>query len=145
MGYITIKVEVNTTTAGNVFVRLQTSSESIPAKVFAIEVLPKSKDDTAPKYRLSHICSVAEMEELPEDTPGDDSSYFRVNDIGMLFDSYIVADHAIDIIKADIRKLGNEYATMYELITGATVTPDPDPDPGNYTPGTIPKLYYEDL
>ena len=140
MAYITVKVEVTTTTAGNVYVHMTTSSESLDPKVFAIEVLPKAKDSTVPKYRLSHICSVAEMEELPEEET-DEESYFRTDDIGMLFDSAIVANEAIKLIKWDIKNLGNEYATLYALITGGTVTPDPDPD----DPSLIPYIYYEDL
>ena len=141
MSYITIKVEVTTTTAGNVYVHIVTSSESISSKVFAIEVLPTSRDKTTPKYRLSHICSVAEMEELPEDEPGDESSYFRVNDIGMIFDTAVIAAQAIQRIKDDIRRLGNEYAKLYELITGGTISPEPGPD----DPSLIPNIYYEDL
>lgn len=140
MSYITIKVEVTTTTANNVYVHMTTTSESLNPKVFAIEVLPKSKDSTVPKYRLSHICSVAEMEELPEEET-DTDSYFRTDDIGMIFDSAIVAAKAIKMIKWDIKRLGEEYAKMYELITGGTVSPEPGPD----DPSLIPYIYYEDL
>lgn len=140
MSYITIKVEVATTTADNVYVHMTTTSESLNPKVFAIEVLPKSKDPTVPKYRLSHICSVAEMEELPEEET-DTECYFRTDDIGMIFDSAIIASKAIKMIKWDIKKLGEEYAKMYELITGGTITPDPGPD----DPSLIPYIYYEDL
>lgn len=140
MTYITVRVEVTTTTAGNVYVHITTTSESLSPKVFAIEVLPKSKDSTAPKYRLSHICSVAEMEDLPEEeVPG--RCYFRTDDIGMIFDTAVIAAEAIKMIKEDIRALGNEYATMYALITGGTITPEPGPD----QPELIPYIYYEDL
>lgn len=140
MAYITIKVEVTTTIAGSIYVHMTTTSESLSPKVFAIETLPKSKDPTVPKYRLSHICSVAEMEELPEEeTPGH--CYFRTDDIGMIFDTAIIAAEAIKIIKSDIKALGYEYAKMYELITGGTITPEPGPD----DPSLIPYIYYEDL
>ena len=141
MSNITVKVDAATTDRGAVYVRVQTSSVGLPsAKVFAIEVLPKAKDSTVPKYRLSHVCSVSEMEELPEDEPGD-CCYFRTNDIGMIFDTAVLADATVDIIKADVAKLADEYTKLYELITGSTVTPEPGPD----DPSLIPNIYYEDL
>lgn len=142
MSNITVNVNVATTKRGAVYVRVTTTSISLPYKVFAIEVLPKSKDNLSTNYRFSHVCSVSEIEELPTDEPDQEHCYFRTNDIGMLFDTASVAALAVAAIKDDVRKLADEYDSLYELITGGTITPEP---PGPDNPGEIPNIYYEDL
>lgn len=141
MSNINLNTKVTLTEGGSIYVEMKTFSLTIPYKVFAIEVLPKSRDKYTPEYRLSHICSPVELAELPEDEP-DDSSYFRTDEISMLFDTPIIADEAIKLITNDITKLDNEYSTLVEIISGGTVHPGPGPGPG---PEPIPDIYYEDL
>lgn len=109
---ITLTSTMTTTDKGTVKLELHTDgTEDVTSKVFAIEVLPRSTDGLSPIYRFSHICSPAELTEFPDDQPGC-NCYFRVDDITMIFDTPINANHVLDMIKGDIKKLVSELKAL---------------------------------
>ena len=138
MANILVHVNASVTAKGSIYVKVKTTSKSLPQKVFAIEVLPASKDKATKKYRLSHVCSPAELEEFPEDFD-EESCYFRTDEIEMIFDTAKIAKLVIDQLRADVARLDTECTELYEIITGGTITPDPD------DPSLIPNIFYEDL
>lgn len=103
---LTLQKTVKTTSKGYTYLRLDVVSFGMSAKVFAIEVIPNSADPKNHNVRFSHVCSPAELNEFPEDTPGD-SCYFRVDSIEMMFDTYDMVDHVMQNMTSDIRKLVN--------------------------------------
>ena len=105
---LTLKKTVKTTPEGYTSLRLDTTGYGLSAKVFAIEVIPKSADPRNSNVRFSHVCSPAELNEFPEDEPGD-SCYFRVDSIEMVFDSYDMVEHVMRNMVSDIRKLVTAY------------------------------------
>ena len=101
---------------------IKTSSEDMPAAVFAIEVLPTSRDPLAVPYRFSHVCRLTDLLELPAE-PDPDKCYFRTDDIEMILDTLDIATKTNKIIRSDINELVKEYNTMNDPeITGTTVT-----------------------
>ena len=107
---------------GAVKLCIQTSSEDMPAAVFAIEVLPKSRDPKNVNYRFSHVCSVSELVEFPaEEDP--EMCYFRTDDIEMVFDNINLAIKTRDSVLNDINTLVLLYNQMNDVeIQGTTIT-----------------------
>jgi hypothetical protein len=136
-----INIESNLTTIEGGFYKLNvvTTSEDMPQAVFAIEVLPASRDPLAVPYRFSHVCKLTDLIELPE---GQDPeySYFRTNDIEMIFDTLNLALETNQLIRSDINKLVVAYNNMNDPeVTGTTITI------GGYTEGEIDvlnRVYY---
>ena len=108
---ISLTDTMTTTERGSVRLSLHTDATGISDKVFAIEVLPRSCDKLTPLYRFSHICSPAELQEFPDEAPGD-NCYFRVNDITMIFDTPVNATLVLKHIKDDIKHLVSEYRAL---------------------------------
>ena len=104
---VTLTDTLTMTEKGSVKLTLHTDAVGISEKVFAIEVLPRSMDRLAPLFRFSHICSPSELQEFPDEAPGD-SCYFRVNEITMIFDTPTNASLLLQHVKEDIQKLVNE-------------------------------------
>lgn len=115
---ITLSKTITETSAGTVKLALSCTASGMSPKVFAIEVLPSSADETAPIQRFSHICSPAEMEEFPADDPGE-NCYFRTDSIEMIFDTHKILDHVIANVESDIAKLVRE---LNALESGTSVT-----------------------
>ena len=122
MASINIVNDIETTTKGTTKLSITTTGEDMPSAVFAIEVLPTSRDATCPKYRFSHICSMQELVEWP-DEEDPDMCYFRTNDIEMLFDRAVDAISVLQAIKSDINQLVLQYNAVYDPeLTGSTIT-----------------------
>lgn len=122
MSSITITSDITETPAGVIKLAVQTSSEDMPAAVFVIEVLPKSRDPKNTNYRLSHVASLTELIELPaEEDPNQ--CYFRTDDIACLFDTTDIAVETLKIMRSDIDKLVLQYNQLNDpSISGTTVT-----------------------
>jgi len=122
MSSINIVSDIVQLPSGVIKLTFDTSSEDMPAAVFAIEVLPTSRDPLDVKYRFSHICSMQELIEWPsEEDP--ELSYFRTNSIEMIFDIVEMAIETQRLIKADINKLVLQYNQLNDPeITGTTIT-----------------------
>lgn len=105
---ITLNKTMKRTNKGTVSLTLTTVGFDIPSKVFAIEVLPRSADRSAPFYRFSHVCSPAELVEFPE-SDGCGTCYFRTASIELIFDTDKMLSHVVDNITHDIKSLVDEY------------------------------------
>lgn len=116
MASINIDEDIKIMSNGVAKLSISTSSDDMPSFVFAIEVLPASRDKVCTKYRFSHICSVQELNEWPtEEDP--DMCYFRTNEIEMLFDTINTALLVLNHVKYDIKKLVKLYnETLLSLI-----------------------------
>lgn len=122
MSSITINSDLTQLPNGFYKLAITTSSEDMPAAVFAIEVLPTSRDPLAVPYRFSHVCRLTDLLELPAE-PDPDKCYFRTDDIEMILDTLDIATKTNKIIRSDINELVKEYNTMNDPeITGTTVT-----------------------
>ena len=99
-----------------------TSENNMPDGVFAIEVLPKSRDPKSVNYRFSHVCSTAELVEFPpEEDP--DMCYFRTNDIELVFDTITIAKLTEANIIKDINSLVLTWNQIHDIeIQGTTIT-----------------------
>lgn len=122
MSEIQVACDIVELSGGAVKLCIQTSSEDMPAAVFAIEVLPKSRDQKNVNYRFSHVCNLTELVEFPaEEDP--DMCYFRTNDIEMVFDTIAIADQVRLSILNDINTLVLLYNEMNDIeIRGTTIT-----------------------
>ena len=115
MASINITYSISMTQKGTVRLQATTSSEDMTPAVFAIEVLPTSADPTNPQYRFSHVCSVSELVEFPDEaSKTGDSVYFRTNDIEMVFDTAKIADMVRQGLSKDVQKLVKEYNKLQE-------------------------------
>ena len=118
MSSITINSDLTQLPNGFYKLAITTSSEDMPAAVFAIEVLPTSRDPLAVPYRFSHVCRLTDLLELPAE-PDPDKCYFRTDDIEMILDTLDIATKTNKIIRSDINELVKEYNTMNDPeITG---------------------------
>lgn len=109
---------------------IQTSSNDMPAAVFAIEVLPTSRDPLAVPYRFSHVCKLTDLLELPAEQDPN-KSYFRTDDIEMILDTLDLATETNKIIRSDINQLVKTYNTMNDPeMTGTTITISGSTDSG---------------
>ena len=105
-----LKITDNGTTS----VTFTAVGDGMTSKVFAIEVLPGSADPTCPHYRFSHVCHPSELLEFPaEETP--DYSYFRTDEIEMIFDTPTPVAALTERIASDLRYLVREYNGLSEL------------------------------
>lgn len=122
MSEINVVCDIVELSHGAVKLCIQTSSDDMPAAVFAIEVLPKSRDPQNTNYRFSHVCSVSELIEFPaEEDP--DNCYFRTDDIEMVFDTIALAIPVRDSIIKDINTLVLLYNQINDTeIRGTTIT-----------------------
>ena len=140
MATINIVNSIELLQTGTTKLHVVTDSEDMPAAVFAIETLPKSKDKTCPVYRFSHICSMQELVEFP-DEEDPDMCYFRTNDIEMLFDR---AQDAVDVlreIKNDVNRLVIQYNAVNDPeLSGSTITISGITESGTYG---LRRVYYE--
>ena len=94
------------------------------SKVFAIEVLPGSSDAVNPHYRFSHVCHPSELIELPEEETAD-YSYFRTDEIELIFDTPAPIEAVTAKITSDLRFLARQYnalATMDGLDYTTTIS-----------------------
>ena len=151
MAELTLTVHFDTTNKGTTKLQLVATGDGITSKVFAIEQLPTSADPPEPIYRFSHVCSVAELTEFPEEptelsteekvalqqalanqpellqkisvNTAVESSYFRTNDITMIFDTMKYAQQVMECIQSDIDGLLQEYNLIQDTpVEGSTVT-----------------------
>ena len=122
MAELTLSIHFSKTQKGTTQLQIVATGDGITSNVFAIEQLPTSADPPEPIYRFSHVCSVAELVEFPDD-PSPESSYFRTNDITMIFDTARYAQQVMECIQMDVDKLLQEYNIVQELpVDGSTVT-----------------------
>lgn len=105
---ISLTHSIATSGYGAVKLHLKTTGTGMPSEVFAIEVMPTSADPTARHLRFSHICSPSEFVTFP---PAEDSSmtYFRTDDIELVFDTVNFIEPVMTNIRKDIRRLVDAY------------------------------------
>jgi ABC-type microcin C transport system duplicated ATPase subunit YejF len=116
-----------------------TTGDGMPSAVFAIECLPKSADPKNVNYRFSHVCSLGELVEFPDEETAE-MCYFRTNEIEMIFDSPVIAGQTLENLLKDINKLVLLYNQMSDLeIKGTTITISGSTEPG--TDGLL-RVYY---
>ena len=122
MSEITIDCAIPPIHNGSVKLTVKTTSDDMPYEVFAIEVLPKSRDPKSVNYRFSHVCSLAELVEFPPDEDPE-MCYFRTNEIEMVFDTIELAIQTQDNLIGDINSLVLLYNRMNDVeIHGTTIT-----------------------
>ena len=130
MSDISIVTDIVELSGGAIKLAVQTSSDTMPAAVFAIEVLPKSRDPKNVNYRFSHVCNLTELVEFP-DEEDPEMCYFRTNAIEMVFDTIAIASKVREALIEDINQLVLVYNQMSDLeIKGTTVTISGSPEPG---------------
>lgn len=126
MSTITVTTDIVELSSGAVKLCVQTAGVDMPSAVFAIEVLPKSRDPKNTNYRFSHVCSISELVEFP-DEEDPEMCYFRTNDIEMVFDVVTLATRTRDSILSDINhlvKLYNEMNSAAMASSTITITGD---------------------
>lgn len=105
---------VKITDRGTTSVTFRAVGDEMTSKVFAIEVLPGSADKSCPHYRFSHVCHPSELLEFPE-TELEDYSYFRTDEIEMIFDTPTPVEAVTARIASDMRYLVHEYNDLSDL------------------------------
>lgn len=134
MSSITIESNITQIEGGFTKLAIKTTGDDMPSEVFAIEVLPASKDPMAVPYRFSHVCKLTDLMELPAEQDPD-KCYFRTDDIEMIFDTVDIALRTQNILRSDINKLVVSYNNMNDPeMIGSTVTIS------GYTEGEIEML-----
>lgn len=122
MSSITIESNITQIEGGFTKLAIKTTGDDMPSEVFAIEVLPASKDPMAVPYRFSHVCKLTDLMELPAEQDPD-KCYFRTDDIEMIFDTVDIALRTQSILRSDINKLVVSYNNMNDPeMIGSTVT-----------------------
>ena len=122
MSSITIESNITQIEGGFTKLAIKTTGDDMPSEVFAIEVLPASKDPMAVPYRFSHACKLTDLIELPAEQDPD-KCYFRTDDIEMIFDTVDIALRTQNILRSDINKLVVSYNNMNDPeMIGSTVT-----------------------
>jgi len=122
MSFITIESNITQIEGGFTKLAIKTTGDDMPSEVFAIEVLPASKDPMAVPYRFSHVCKLTDLMELPAEQDPD-KCYFRTDDIEMIFDTVDIALRTQNILRSDINKLVVSYNNMNDPeMIGSTVT-----------------------
>lgn len=122
MSSITIESNITQIEGGFTKLAIKTTGDDMPSEVFAIEVLPASKDPMAVSYRFSHVCKLTDLMELPAEQDPD-KCYFRTDDIEMIFDTVDIALRIQNILRSDINKLVVSYNNMNDPeMIGSTVT-----------------------
>ena len=136
MANLIVDYDITPFSRGAAKLSIKTTGVDMPSAVFAIEVLPKSRDPRNVNYRFSHICSLSELIEFPaEEDP--EMCYFRTDDIELIFDTITIALKTKEAIAADLDTLILMYNEFH----------DTEPEPPGPTPGPdpVPDVYYEDL
>ena len=122
MSSITIESNITQIEGGFTKLAIKTTGDDMPSEVFAIEVLPASKDPMAVPYRFSHVCKLTDLMELPAEQDPE-KCYFRTDDIEMIFDTVDIALRTNQILRSDINKLVVSYNNMNDPeMVGSTVT-----------------------
>ena len=122
MSSITIESNITQIEGGFTKLAIKTAGDDMPSEVFAIEVLPASKDPMAVPYRFSHVCKLTDLMELPAEQDPE-KCYFRTDDIEMIFDTVDIALRTNQILRSDINKLVVSYNNMNDPeMVGSTVT-----------------------
>lgn len=122
MSSITIESNITQIEGGFIKLAVKTTGDDMPSEVFAIEILPASKDPMAVPYRFSHVCKLTDLIELPPEQDPD-KCYFRTDDIEMIFDTIDIALRTNQILRSDINKLVVAYNNMNDPeMIGSTVT-----------------------
>lgn len=122
MSAINVITDVTELLDGAVKLSLKAVGEGMPSEVFAIEVLPKSRDPENVNYRFSHVCSVSELVEFPAEETAEEC-YFRTDEIEMVFDVITLALKVRDSILADVNNLVLLYNQLSDVeIHGTTIT-----------------------
>lgn len=122
MSSITIESNITQIEGGFTKLAIKTTGDDMPSEVFAIELLPASKDPMAVPYRFSHVCKLTDLMELPAEQDHD-KCYFRTDDIEMIFDTVDIALRTQNILRSDINKLVVSYNNMNDPeMIGSTVT-----------------------
>ena len=122
MSSITIESNITQIEGGFTKLAIKTTGDDMPSEVFAIEVLPASKDPMAVPYRFSHVCKLTDLMELPAEQDPD-KCYFRTDDIEMIFDTVDIALRTQNILRSDINKLVVSYNNLNDPeMIGSTVT-----------------------
>jgi len=106
--------KIKCTDKGTTSVTFTVVGDGMTSKVFAIEVLPGSADPTCPHYRFSHVCHPSELLEFP-DQENPEYSYFRTDEIEMIFDIPNPVDAVTAKIESDLRYLVREYNELSDL------------------------------
>ena len=122
MSSITIESNITQIEGGFTKLTVKTTGDDMPSEIFAIEVLPASKDPMAVPYRFSHVCKLTDLMELPAEQDPE-KCYFRTDDIEMIFDTVDIALRTNQILRSDINKLVVSYNNMNDPeMVGSTVT-----------------------
>lgn len=122
MSAITIESNITQIEGGFTKLTVKTTGDAMPSEIFAIEVLPASKDPLAVPYRFSHVCKLTDLMELPAEQDPE-KCYFRTDDIEMIFDTVDIALRTNQILRSDINKLVVSYNNMNDPeMVGSTVT-----------------------
>lgn len=122
MSSITIESNITQIEGGFTKLTVKTTGDDMPSEVFAIEVLPASKDPMAVPYRFSHVCKLTDLMELQAEQDPE-KCYFRTDDIEMIFDTVDIALRTNQILRSDINKLVVSYNNMNDPeMIGSTVT-----------------------
>jgi hypothetical protein len=111
---LSLKRAIKITDNGTTLVTFTAIGEEMTSDVFAIEILPGSADPTCSHYRFSHVCHPSELLEFPTEETLD-YSYFRTNEIEMIFDTPTPVECLTSRIVADLRHLMREYNEFSEL------------------------------
>lgn len=134
MSSITIESTISPIEGGYTKLNVKTTGDDMPSEVFAIEVLPASRDACAVPYRFSHVCKLTDLTELPAEQDPE-YCYFRTDDIEMIFDNVSIAVRTDEILRSDINKLVVSYNNMNDPeVIGSTITI------GGYTEGQTESL-----
>ena len=140
MSAINVVTDITELAGGAVKLSLTAVGEDMPSEVFAIEVLPKSRDPKNVDYRFSHVCSLSELIEFPSEET-EDECYFRTAEIEMVFDVMTLALKVRDNILADVNNLVLLYNQMSDLeVQGTTVTISGSTEPGV---AGLARVYYQ--
>ena len=140
MSAINVVTDVTELSGGAVKLSLKAIGEGMPSEVFAIEVLPRSRDPENVNYRFSHVCSVSELVEFPAEETAEEC-YFRTDEIEMVFDVISLALKVRDSILADVNNLVLLYNQLSDVeIQGTTVTISGSTEPG--VAGLV-RVYYQ--
>lgn len=114
---ISFSVSVTTTppTIGSTawVLRIKCTADGMTPSVFAIQLDSKQGTQTETTSRFSHICSLAQLEEYPENDPSD-GWYYRVSDITLIFDSEVLCTTTKNLIISDIQYLVKAARAAYD-------------------------------
>ncbi len=93
--------------------RIRCTAEGMTPAVFAIQKDSKQGTQTEATSRFSHICSLSQLEEYPENDPGS-GWYYRVSDITLIFDSETLCSTTRNLIISDVKYLVQAARAAYD-------------------------------